>query len=126
MEPFLITATAHNYPNHPYEKIKDDILGKKYSLSLAFVGATKAQQLNKAYRQKTYVPNVLSFPLGEDQGEVFITPVVAKKEAKKFSMTINGYIGFLYIHALLHLKGLDHGDTMEKAEKKYCSKYGLH
>jgi ssRNA-specific RNase YbeY (16S rRNA maturation enzyme) len=50
---------------------------------------------------------------------------VAKKEARKFDMTVNGYIGFLFIHALLHLKGLDHGDTMDKAEKKYCLKYGL-
>lgn len=125
MESFLLSATAHQYPQHPYERIKDDILGKKYSLSLAFVGAVKAAQLNVAYRKKAYVPNVLSFPLTLDSGEVFITPAVAKKEAKKFSMTVNGYIGFLYIHALLHLKGYDHGDTMDTAEKKYCSKYGL-
>lgn len=101
-------------------------MGKKYTVSLTFVGATLAQKLNQTYRKKTYVPNVLSFPLTEDTGEIFITPQVAKKEAQKFEMTVDGYIGFLYIHALLHLKGLDHGDTMEKAEKKYCSKYNLH
>jgi probable rRNA maturation factor len=126
METFSITATVRNYPLHPYAHIKDDILGKKYSASLAFVGATRAQALNKQYRQKTYVPNVLSFPLDAHTGEIFITPAVAKKEAHKFNMSTDGYIGFLFIHALLHLKGLDHGDTMDKAEKKYCLKYNLH
>jgi probable rRNA maturation factor len=125
MEHFSLTATTKSYPKLPYAKIKDDILGKKYDLSLAFVGATRALKLNTEHRNKTYVPNVLSFPLEENSGEVFIAPVVAKKEAKKFEMTVNGYIGFLFIHALLHLKGLDHGDTMDKAEKKYCLKYGL-
>lgn len=125
METFLISSSARKYPELPYEKIKDDILGKKYTLSLVFIGAVKAQRLNQEHRQKTYVPNVLSFPLTDDTGEVFITPAVAKKEAKKFSMSVTGYIGFLFIHALLHLKGLDHGDTMDTQEKRYCVKYNL-
>lgn len=125
MDTFSITSAVKQFPRHPYEKIKNDILGKRYTLSLAFIGGTSAQKLNKEHRNKTYVPNVLSFGLTEDTGEIFITPVVAKKEAKKFSMTIDGYIGFLFVHALLHLKGLDHGDTMDKAEKKYCAKYNL-
>jgi len=125
MEPFLVTSSVKSHPQHDYEKMKNDILGKRYTLSLAFVGDTQAQKLNKAHRNKTYVPNVLSFPLTETAGEIFIAPSVAKKEAKKFDMTYEGYVGFLFIHALLHLKGLDHGDTMEKAEKKYCNKYHL-
>ena len=126
MDTLTLTATARSYPHHPYQKIKDDILGKSYAVSLAFVGAVRAQSLNKQYRNKTYTPNVLSFPLDEKTGEVFITPEVAKREAHKFGMSVDGYIGFLFIHALLHLKGLDHGDTMDKAERKYCLKYDLH
>lgn len=125
MDTFSVTATAKKYPKHPYEKMKDDILGKKYSLSLAFIGATRAQKLNVEYRSKTYIPNVLSFPLNKEVGEVFITPSVAKKQAKKFGMSPNGYVGFLFIHALLHLKGYVHGDTMDNAERKYCTKYSL-
>ena len=108
-----------------YEKIKNDILGKNYTLSLAFIGGTRSQALNKKHRGKDYTPNVLSFPLDVAVGEIFITPTIAKKEAPKFNMTHKGYIGFLFIHACLHLKGLDHGDAMDKAEKKYCKKYGL-
>jgi ssRNA-specific RNase YbeY (16S rRNA maturation enzyme) len=78
METLIITATARKYPSLPYQKIKDDILGKTYAASLAFVGATRAQALNKQYRKKEYVPNVLSFPLDDNTGEIFITPTVGK------------------------------------------------
>lgn len=126
MTSFAITNTTRSaYPSHPYEKIKNDILGKDYSLSLSFVGATRAEALNKTYRNKTYTPNVLSFPLDKNNGEIFIAPSVAKREAKKFSMTVRGYVGFLFIHGCLHLKGHDHGATMERAEKRYCAKYSL-
>ena len=105
--------------------MKDDILGKGYRLSLVFVGKAKAKQLNTKYRKKTYIPNVLSFPLTNLDGEIFITPVVAKTECQKYGLSPKGYIGFLYIHALLHLKGLAHGATMDEAEAKYSQKYGL-
>lgn len=125
MHSFSITVRTKAYPSLPYEDMKNAILGKRYALSLVFTGARVAKRLNEEHRGKTYVPNVLSFPLAEDAGEIFITPAVARKEAHKFAMSVNGYIGFLFIHGLLHLKGLDHGDTMEKAEKKYCMRYNL-
>lgn len=125
MNTLSINSTVSWYPTLPYEAIKNDILGKRYTVSLAFVGATRAQQINHAHRGKTYVPNVLSFPLDTQTGEIYITPKVARAEAKKFSMTVNGYIGFLFIHGCLHLKGMDHGDTMDKAERTYCRKYDL-
>jgi len=125
MDNFCITATAHDFPDLPYQAIKNDILGTQYQLSLAFVGGTRAQALNVAYRNKDYTPNVLSFPLDTAVGEIFITPTIAKKEAKKFDMTPDGYIGFLFVHGCLHLKGLDHGTKMESLEQKYCRKYRL-
>ena len=120
-----ITATTHSYPALPYQQMKDDILGAGYRLSLVFVGSTRARALNTAYRKKTYVPNVLSFPLDTTTGEIVICPSVAKREAKKFSLSYEGYIGYLFIHGLYHLKGLDHGEHMDKAEAKAVKKYNL-
>lgn len=125
MSEVTITSTARAYPTLPYEQMKDDILGKGYRLSLVFVGGTRAQKLNQQYRNKDYVPNVLSFPLDETTGEIYIAPTVAKKEAHRFNLSPRGYIGFLFIHGLLHLKGHQHGDTMEKAEARYIKKYQL-
>lgn len=125
MEYFSLSHTTKTFPKHPYARIKNDILGKRYMLSLSFVGATRAREINIATRNKGYVPNVLSFPLSKEAGEIYIAPITAHSEAKKFDLTKDGYIAYLYIHGLLHLKGYDHGDAMERLEKKYLAKYDI-
>jgi probable rRNA maturation factor len=120
-----ITSTVASYPVFPYEKMKTAIMGARYELSLSFVGTTRAQSLNLKYRKKSYVPNVLSFPLTDNVGEIIICPAVAKGEAKKFNLSVDGYIAYLFIHGLVHLKGHDHGDTMEKLEQKYLRQFNV-
>jgi probable rRNA maturation factor len=120
-----IVRIAHHIPSLPYEQIAHAILGKKYNLTLAFIGEKRAQDLNKKHRGKTYIPNVLSFPLDTITGEIYICPLVAKREARKFAMTVPGYIGYLFIHGCLHLKGHGHGATMERAEQKYVRQFAL-
>ncbi len=125
MNTFSISATAKHYPTWPYETIKNAILGKSYLLSLSFVGPTRAQAFNQTYRKKEYVPNVLSFPLDETTGEIIICPQVAKREAKKFNLSIDGYTAYLFIHGCVHLKGHDHGDTMDRLEQKYMKQFKI-
>lgn len=122
---FSVASTVRTYPRLPYQRITNDILGKSYTLSLAFVGARRSRTLNRVYRKKTYVPNVLSFSLDPAHGEIFMTLPVAATEARERGMSATGYAGFLFIHALLHLKGMRHGDTMDTLERKYCKKYAL-
>lgn len=116
---FSVHSTVNKFPNHPYEEIKNKILGKRYDLSLVFIGRTRAATLNKQHRNKSYTPNVLSFPLDDATGEVFICPHVASVEAAKYDLSADGYVAFLLIHGCLHLKGHEHGDTMEKLEQKW-------
>jgi probable rRNA maturation factor len=130
MPPFSLTKTVKTCPEWPYETMKNDVLGKRYNLSLSFVGPTRAQKLNQQYRKKDYTPNVLSFPLDTNCGEIVICPEIAAKEARDYDHSINGHIAFLYIHGLLHLKGHDHhtdaeAATMEKLEKRYLAKYDI-
>ena len=125
MSQFSITNTVKNYPTHPYQAIKEAILGKHYQLSLVFVGPTRAQTLNQTYRHKSYTPNVLSFPLTADAGEIYICPQVAAREASDYQLSVSGYTAFLFIHGLLHLKGYEHGATMERAEKKYMKRFAI-
>lgn len=118
-----ISSTVSSYPRLSYEKIKNDILGQAYDLSLNFVGEARGRRINQESRNKSYVPNVLSFPLTDKVGEVYITPKVAKREAKKFDHTFNEHVTYLFIHGLLHLKGYDHGDEMDRLEERYMKKY---
>lgn len=118
-----ISHTTRTYPKLPYGKIAAAILGAEYEISLTFLGETKAQQLNIESRNKDYIPNVLSFPLTDTVGEVYITPAVAKREASAAGMTYTTYTLFLFIHGCLHLKGYDHGTKMTALEKKYLKQF---
>lgn len=121
---FSITnKTKGRLPSLPFLQIKNDILGKDYSLSLVFVGKKTSQKFNSLYRGKNKPTNILSFPLGKGEGEILICPEVVKKELKKFDRNFKELLGFLVIHGCLHLKGLEHSSTMEKREKIYDQKY---
>ena len=64
-------------------EIKENILGKKYTLSLVFIGDKLSKTLNQDYRQKDYGANILSFPLDKNSGEIFINIPNSQKECKK-------------------------------------------
>lgn len=121
----LVTSTIADYPKWPYQAIKDAILGKSYQLTLTFVGPDRARTLNQTYRQKSYIPNVLSFPLTDKVGEIYICPAAANKEASKYQLSREGYIAYLFIHGLVHLKGHDHGATMEALERKFVKRFNI-
>ncbi len=105
------------------EKMANDILDTSYDVSIVVVGEKRALFLNQQYRNKDYVPNVLSFPIDETMGEIFINPKTARIEASKFGLTVTNYLYYLLIHSMLHLKGFDHGDEMSAKEKFYMKKF---
>ena len=120
-----ISHTTKTYPRLPYEAIATAILGRRYHVSLVFVGDTRAKRLNQETRGKDYIPNVLSFELEDTAGEIYIAPTVARREAPKFGLSYQGYIGYLFIHGCLHLKGLPHGDEMDRLEAHYLKQFKL-
>jgi len=118
----IINKTKSKLPCLSFLKTKNDILGKKYSLSIAYVSEKKSREINKKYRGKNKATNILSFSLRKDVGELILCETVIKKEVKKYNKTFEGWSGFLVIHGMLHLKGLRHGKNMEKLEALYCKK----
>jgi rRNA maturation RNase YbeY len=112
-------------PTLPLESVKQTILGKSYELSIVYIGKTRAQKLNNIHKQKDYPANVLSFPLAENVGEIFICLACAKSEARTNSLSLQAYTLYLLIHGMLHLNGYQHGGTMDRAEKKLCHKFHI-
>jgi probable rRNA maturation factor len=112
-------------PRISFEKIALEILGTSYSLSLVLCGDTLSRRLNTQYRKKTYKPNVLSFPLSQKEGEIFLNIRKAEREARAEGISSAKRITFLFIHACLHLKGLDHGEKMDALELTYLRKAGF-
>jgi probable rRNA maturation factor len=105
-------------PRVPFLALKEKILGKKYELSIRFVTPTQAQELNSTYRGKEYIPNTLSFPLSEKSGEIILCRSAMRREYKNFDMQYDQYLIFIIIHSMLHLKGYEHGSTMERKEQQ--------
>ena len=114
--------TRQNMVKFPFEKAHAHIL-PSWDVSLAFVGTGRAQQMNKALRNKDYVPNVLSYESGKNSGEVVICLLEARKQAPEYDMTYTQFVGFLFIHGLLHLKGQQHGATMDKQERLLLKRF---
>lgn len=118
-------TTKRKPPRLRFADIKETVVGKKYELSLVFVGAQKMQTLNRIYRSKDYPTDILSFPVSDTMGEIYICRNIAEKKAYDFERSSNNYLEFLFIHGLVHLLGYDHGDKMEKLEKKYRKKFSV-
>ena len=112
-------------PKIDFTAIKNSALGEKYELSLIFTNQEKIKKLNLIYRDKNAPTDILSFPISDNEGEIYICLEEAKKEAKKFDREYENFIGFLFIHGCVHLKGHDHGSTMENIEVKLRDKFNI-
>jgi len=112
-------------PSLPFLKIKEAVLGKKYNLELIFIGNTLSKTLNKKYRGKNKPANILSFPISENDGEIFIDLKEIKKKAELFGENYKTFTGLLFIHGMLHLKGFEHGSRMESEEIKIRKKFNI-
>ena len=79
----------------------------------------KIKEINKRYRNIDKPTNVLSFSLRKNEGELVFVQKRNKKRTKKFDRTFPELLGFLVIHGMLHLKGMEHGSIMEEAKILY-------
>lgn len=114
-----------------------EIKNKKTEISLNLVGEAKIKELNKKYRHKNKVTDVLSFPMSEnirslpayqltslqalDMGDIFICLSFAKKQAKSENVSIEKELARLTVHGFLHLLGYDH----ERSQKDEIEMFEL-
>ena len=108
-----------------FRDIKNRVLGEKFDLSLVFIGSARSRKMNRELRGKDKPANILSFPLSEEMGEMFIDLARSKQEAPAFEETHQQFLIRLFIHGLHHLKGMEHGDEMDTAEEKTRKKFGV-
>ncbi|QKT05318.1 rRNA maturation RNase YbeY [Mycoplasma sp. OR1901] len=91
---------------------------KKIILDVTFVSKPKIRKLNKEFRGKDYVTDILSFDFGDLEfyknlpfihlGELVISWDKMKKQAKEFNHSIKREYCYLFTHGLVHLYGYDH------------------
>lgn len=87
-------------------------------VSVAFVSDAVMRRLNRTYRRRDAVTDVLSFGAlrlpSEDflelapTGELIIAPREAARRAKKQNISLKEEVTLLLVHGSLHLAGYDH------------------
>jgi probable rRNA maturation factor len=110
-----------------------------------FVTDNEMTRLNRRFRKKPKTTDVLSFPSdvhrmprnlrhsasalrGAFLGDIAISPVVARRNAKRFGRPVSEEICILMLHGVLHLLGYDHETDrgeMERTEAKLRRRLGL-
>ncbi len=106
-------------------------------LVVRLVSPVEIQVLNKEYRSKNQVTNVLSFssdiPLEIGKsilGDVVICVDVVREEAVLGDKAFSDHLNHMAIHGILHLLGYDHEDLtsankMERIEIEFLKKIGV-
>nr|WP_296820905.1 rRNA maturation RNase YbeY [Thiobacillus sp.] len=87
-------------------------------ITVRIVDAEEAQTLNQDYRDKDYVPNVLTFEYGEIApgilgGDVVICAPVVEREAREQGKPLKDHYAHMTVHGVLHLQGYDHIDPAD-------------
>ncbi len=113
-------------------------------ISISFVDNEQIREMNRQYRDKDSVTDVLSFPMGENGrydmnhetgakilGDIVISVPRAMEQARTFGHSLEREIGYLTAHSMLHLLGYDHEDgglarvRMREKEERVMRELGL-
>lgn len=121
----ILRLTKGAIPAIDFLSLKNYTLGKKYKLSLVFATPKLSAELNSKWKGKTGPADILSFPLSENEGEIFISLSRARQKAPEFERSYLNFLQFLFIHGMVHLKGYEHGSTMEAVEEKIRKHFGV-
>jgi len=107
---------------------KKENITQEAELSISFVDEEEIQAINRDYRDKDKVTDVISFSLEEDEpeiegldiprvlGDIIICLEVAKEQADSYNHSLSRELGFLALHGFLHLLGYDHMTEVDEKE----------
>lgn len=125
------------------KKIVKEVLKKEKkegNISIAFIGPGRMRKLNKKYRGRNRVTDVLSFPEIEvsfekffktelkktkSLGEIVICLRAVKKSSQELNIPFERELIRVLVHGILHLLGYDHerpekeAEIMKEKEEKY-------
>ncbi|QTJ41514.1 rRNA maturation RNase YbeY [Dolosigranulum pigrum] len=109
-------------------------LEENCAMSVIIVDNEEIQNINREYRQKDAVTDVISFALEEsvveddfpaiqevmdesrELGDIFVSFQRAQEQAVEYGHSEKRELGFLVVHGFLHLNGYDHMTDEEEAE----------
>jgi len=127
-EKFEITKEIEEVVSTSVKKVMEiESIQENSEVSILFVDNDGIKELNREYRSKDTATDVLSFPqynnvteIKNDPepilGDIVISLERAKEQSVEFGHSFEREIGFLTVHSMYHLLGLDH-DTDEHTKE---------
>lgn len=135
----FLNLAGINIKKKLFEKIINLVLEaekKQGKISVVLAGSQEMKKINKKYRGKKGITDVISFsnkdiknkffvPIEEKElGEIFLCPKKIQELAKESETDFDSELVRSFTHGILHLLGYDHKNKkqslkMEKLEKKY-------
>lgn len=111
-------------------------------VSVTIVDDESIKEINREYRNKDAVTDVISFALNDDESDIFNEDIPnllgdiiisfprAVHQADEYGHSIERELGFLVVHGFLHLLGYDHLNEsdekiMFKRQEDILTDYGL-
>lgn len=125
------------------EALKEEEIEDDAEVSVTFVDNERIHELNKIHRGIDRETDVLSFPLGDENGfeincdndaillgDIVISLEKAAVQAEEYGHSIKREVAFLLTHSLFHLLGYDHETPEEEKEmfqkqEKVLEKLGI-
>lgn len=104
-------------------------------LTLIFTDSSHLRRLNRRYRGKDKVTDVISFAMTEgagsqynakELGDVFISLPRARRQAREYRVTPEEEIRRLAVHGVLHLLGYDHKKPGPASRMRLKEEFHLH
>ena len=106
-------------------ELPEELLGRYFEVSVAFVSDNEIAMLNARYRKKDSPTDILSFaeyPKLKDMcqekakeiflGELIVSPEFMRASAEANSASFRYEVPYILSHGLLHLFSLQHGEKM--------------
>ncbi len=109
-------------------------------LNIVIVDNERIRQINRDYRNKDAVTDVISFAFEEEKdieyddirflGEIYISYERCKEQAQDFGHSVKREFCYLAVHGLLHLLGYDHikeedKKVMRALEEEILNEYDI-
>ena len=117
-----------------YQKVENAIF------NIIIVDEEEIHKINREYRGKDSVTDVISFALEDDKvfietdfrvlGDIYVCIEKVKSQAEEYGHSFKRELAYLTIHGLLHLLGYDHMTSeeekiMNEVEEMILNEYGI-
>ena len=109
---------------------------KRIALNAVAVSTEKIRELNRTYREKDSVTDILSFGEYPDAaaieaepaeevfiGELFFCPEFIRSAALEDGVSLEKEMAYIFSHGVLHLLGYDHTEEMFAIQDKIAEKF---